>query len=100
MNLKPLIKLLLIMILCSGFTVFSQSGKIIDLKWEMSKINDKPSLSIVGFGARFNELPKFASKIMLNSNQKLTVSIAVLNSEILSNNELRLLPIELKNKIV
>lgn len=99
MNLKSLIKLLLIMILCSGFTVFSQSGKIIDLKWEMSKINDKPSLSIVGFGARFNELPKFASKIMLNSNQKLTVSIAVLNSEILSNNELRLLPIELKNKI-
>lgn len=85
--------------LCSGFTVFSQSGKIIDLKWKISKINDKSSLNIVGFGASFNELPKFASKIMLNSNQKLTVSIAVLNSEILSNNELRSLPIELKNKI-
>lgn len=99
MNLKSLIKLLLIIMLCSGFTVFSQSGKIIDLKWKISKINDKSSLNIVGFGASFNELPKFASKIMLNSNQKLTVSIAVLNSEILSNNELRSLPIELKNKI-
>jgi hypothetical protein len=79
--------------------VFSQSGKTTQLQWEMTTINGKPNLNIVGFRVGFNELPRFASKIKLNSNQKLNVSIEVLNSENLSNNELLSLSTELKNKI-
>jgi hypothetical protein len=99
MNLKPLIKLLIIIMLFSGLNVFSQSGKTTQLQWEMTTINDKSSLNIVGFRVGFNELPKFASKIKLNSNQKLNVSIEVLNSENLSNDELLSLSTKLKNKI-
>lgn len=90
---------MLITILCSSFTVFSQSGKTTVLQWELTTINDNPNLNIVGFRAGFNKLPQFSSKIKLNSNQKLTVSIEVLNSETLSNKELLSLSSGLKNKI-
>ena len=69
------------------------------LNWEMSTINGKSTLNIVGFKAGYNELPRFASKIKLNSNQKLKPSIEVLASENLTNTELLSLTSELKNKI-
>ncbi|MEN9000795.1 MAG: type IX secretion system sortase PorU [Flavobacteriales bacterium] len=92
-------KTLITLFLLSSMTVFSQQVTTHKLDWEISKVDSKSCLNVVGFGPSLFSLPKYVTKIKVPNTKELAVELDVIESVNLTRAELATLSVDLKNKI-
>jgi hypothetical protein len=87
-NIKTILFSLLI-----SFSIYGQSVVNHKLDWKTYEFGTQNILGVQGYGYSFNSLPQITSKVLLGSNQILTASVSILESETVSQSEKNTIPV-------